>query len=50
MEKVIEALDALALALDDHRHQWTDQQGQLYVRAVAILKREPSKPRQTSRK
>ena len=36
MREVINALDALALALTDHDHVWTDRERQLYERAVAV--------------
>lgn len=37
LEIVIQALDALALALVDHKHQWTDKERRLYERAKSIL-------------
>lgn len=36
MRSVLSALDALALALTDHNHVWTERERQLYERAVAI--------------
>jgi len=35
--KIIEALNALALALAGHDHQWTDKQRDLYEKAIRIL-------------
>ena len=34
---IIEALSMLALALTDHKHQWTAKERKLYERAMAIL-------------
>jgi len=34
---IIDALDKLALALTDHKHQWTSEERRLYERAMAIL-------------
>lgn len=34
---LFEALDALALALSDHQHQWTERERSLYETAVAYL-------------
>ncbi len=34
---VQEALDALALALIEHGHQWTDRERQLYENALTCL-------------
>lgn len=34
---ILAALDALALALVDHGHTWTDQERQLYETAVAYI-------------
>lgn len=38
-DKILKALDALALALTEHDHEWTEEESQLYVQAIAILKR-----------
>lgn len=35
----LEALDALGLALADHKHDWTPKQRRLYERAVSRLKK-----------
>jgi len=37
LEAIIEALNKLALALTDHKHQWTAEERRLYERAIAIL-------------
>lgn len=37
MQKAIEALDTLALALVDHGHTWTDEERQLYEAAIDRL-------------
>ncbi|MCC6789340.1 MAG: hypothetical protein IT547_16025 [Hyphomonadaceae bacterium] len=37
--EAIEALDALALALAEHDHCWTEQERQQYERAIAALSR-----------
>ncbi len=34
---VLEALDALALALADHDHKWTDSERHSYESAVALV-------------
>lgn len=34
---LVEALDALGLALVDHRHQWTDRERMLYETAMVYL-------------
>ena len=34
---IIRALDALALALTNHKHQWTEWERKLYEKAIAIL-------------
>ena len=34
---ILEALDALALALSDHKHVWTDRERILYETAVDYL-------------
>jgi hypothetical protein len=36
MNKILDALDALGLALADHGHKWTDHERRLYEDAVAI--------------
>jgi len=37
-KELIEALDALALALTDHNHQWTNKERKLYEKAILILR------------
>ena len=37
IQLIIEALNMLALALTDHKHQWTAEERRLYERAMAIL-------------
>lgn len=37
VQVVIKALDALALALTDHNHKWTNGERRLYERATKIL-------------
>jgi hypothetical protein len=34
---ILEALDALALALADHEHQWSAREAELYETAVTYL-------------
>jgi hypothetical protein len=34
---IVKALNALALALTDHSHQWTNEERHLYEKAIAIL-------------
>ncbi|XUX01019.1 MAG: hypothetical protein TUN42_03240 [Dehalogenimonas sp.] len=34
---VIDALNALGVALADHGHQWTNDERELYEKAVALL-------------
>ena len=36
-EKIQDALDALALALSKHSHEWTNRERDLYNRAVRLL-------------
>lgn len=36
MGAIVEALDALGLALVEHGHEWTERERQLYDLAVAI--------------
>ena len=40
---VLEALDALALALVEHEHVWSRQQRNAYDTAIAVLDDEPIK-------
>jgi hypothetical protein len=35
--EAIEAINALALALTDHHHQWTKRERSLYSRAIRFL-------------
>ena len=37
MNVITAALDALALALTNHDHEWTDDERQLYEAAVSIF-------------
>lgn len=37
-QKVLKALDTLALALADHGHTWTNEQRRAYEQAVAAIK------------
>jgi hypothetical protein len=34
---IVKALNALALALTDHNHQWTKEERRLYERAMSLL-------------
>lgn len=36
-QKIINALDKLALALAVHKHSWTTEERELYEKAIAIL-------------
>ena len=36
-KEIVNALDALALALTNHDHQWTDEERSLYEKAISIL-------------
>jgi hypothetical protein len=36
---ILTALDAIAIALSDHKHKWTTEQRRLYERAVSMLKK-----------
>ncbi len=42
--RVLDALDALALALAEHDHQWTIDERRMYEQAVAYLRTELAKP------
>src|SRR4029077_20109254 len=42
---ILEALDALALALTEHEHQWTYEQRSLYEQAVSQCEDSPSNRR-----
>lgn len=37
-EKILSALDALAIALSEYKHKWTKEQRRLYEKAVPMLK------------
>jgi hypothetical protein len=34
---IIDALDTLACILTDYNHQWTDEERQLYEKAISLL-------------
>jgi hypothetical protein len=34
---IIDALNKLAIALADHKHQWTNEERRLYERALKLL-------------
>ncbi len=36
-ERIIEALDAIALALTDQNHKWTTRERRLYEKAISVL-------------
>lgn len=38
-QAVLAALDLLAFALTDHKHQWSAAERKAYEKAVAVLKR-----------
>ncbi len=37
-ELVVKALDALALALTNHNHEWTNNERKLYEKAIKAIK------------
>lgn len=41
---ILEALDALGLALADHGHQWSEKEAALYETAVAYAQSMTAKP------
>lgn len=38
---IVEALDALGLALTNYKHQWTDEERRLYDNAIKLLTTTP---------
>jgi hypothetical protein len=37
MQKILEALDAMGVALADHGHNWTEKERRLYEDSVSLL-------------